>query len=156
MKKNHILIFAALSILPALSACGGGAAENSGATTPSPQAGESARRVPLPATDQAHYENMVEMLRGKVPGLEIIETAPGTIEVRIRGGNQSLQTGAGSQEPLVVIDGMPQARRAGEVLMTLNPNDVASIDVLKDVSSTAIYGTRGANGVIIIRMVRSP
>src|SRR5690606_14521872 len=50
-----------------------------------------------------------------------------------------------STEPLVVIDGL-----MGGNLNTLNPNDIQSIDVLKDASSTAIYGSRGANGVVIV------
>jgi TonB-dependent SusC/RagA subfamily outer membrane receptor len=107
---------------------------------------------------QAHYESVIEMLRGQVPGLEILEMGTGQIEVRIRGLNQSLQTDAGGasvgQQPLVVVDGVPSGRPAGEVLMALNPQDVASISVLKDVSSTAVYGTKGANGVIIVRLTR--
>jgi TonB-dependent SusC/RagA subfamily outer membrane receptor len=92
------------------------------------------------------------MLRGRVPGLEVIETSPGAIEVRIRGLNQSLQESG--QQPLVVVDGVPSSRPAGEALLALDPRDVASIEVLKDVSSTTVYGTRGANGVIIVRLVR--
>jgi TonB-dependent SusC/RagA subfamily outer membrane receptor len=109
--------------------------------------------------DRAHYESVVEMLRGQVPGLEILEPAPGRIEVRIRGMTQSLQTNAEGapvgQEPLVVVDGVPRSRPAGEVLLSLNPKDVASISVLKDLASTAIYGTKGANGVIVVRMRRT-
>lgn len=141
MVNNPLVRFGVLLALVGVSACGGGSAMEPGASSPAPRAG------------QAHYESVVEMLRGQVPGLEIIEVDGSRIEVRIRGLNQSLG-GGGSQEPLVVVDGMPQSRPAGEVLMALNPKDVASITVLKDVASTSIYGTRGANGVIIVLMNR--
>jgi TonB-dependent SusC/RagA subfamily outer membrane receptor len=152
---KQVAMWGTLAVLVALAACGGKGATNSGPFSPAPEPADQNRPSAQAGTlssGQPHYENMVEMLRGKVPGLEIIETEPGRIEVRIRGGVQSFQETM--QEPLVVVDGMAQARRAGEVLMALNPQDVASIDVLKDVSSTAIYGTRGANGVIIVKLVR--
>jgi TonB-dependent SusC/RagA subfamily outer membrane receptor len=136
-----LLSIIALSVT--IHGCAGTSDQGSSVVTPP-------ARPPAPA--EAHYENMVDMIRGKVPGLEVIETSPGIFAFRIRGGVQSLQETM--QEPLVIIDGMPQARRAGEVLMTLRPGDVASIDVLKDVSSTAVYGTRAANGVIVIKMVK--
>jgi TonB-dependent SusC/RagA subfamily outer membrane receptor len=107
---------------------------------------------------QTHYESVVEMLRGQVPGLEILESGTRSIEVRVRGMNQSLQTNADgasvSQQPLVVVDGVPSPRPAGDALLALNPQDVATITVLKDVASTAIYGTKGANGVILVRLKR--
>ena len=102
--------------------------------------------------DRSHYENVIEMIRGKAPGLHVIESSNGTIQLRIRGMNQSLQeTG---QEPLVVVDGVPSSRPAGEALMALEPQAVASIQILRDVASTSVYGTRGANGVILVRTRR--
>jgi TonB-dependent SusC/RagA subfamily outer membrane receptor len=103
-------------------------------------------------SDRSHYESVVEMLRGKAPGLEIVENSAGSIEVRIRGMTQSLREDM--QEPLVVIDGVPSGRPAGQVLLSLEPRNVASIEVLRDVSSTAVWGTRGANGVILITSTR--
>jgi TonB-dependent SusC/RagA subfamily outer membrane receptor len=135
--------------------CGGGpASEGPGGPAPATAGTREAGTVRAGAmsADRSHYQSVVEMLRGKAPGLEIIEVESGRIEVRIRGLTQSLQPT--NQEPLVVVDGMPSSRPAGEVLMTLNPRDVAGIDVLKDVSSTAVYGTRGANGVIIVTLIR--
>jgi len=129
-----------------LAGCaGGGSASSEGFSEGAVPAGSV-------ATDRSHYQSVVDMLRGRVPGLEVIETSPGAIEVRIRGLNQSLQESG--QQPLVVVDGVPSSRPAGEALLALDPRDVSSIEVLKDVSSTAVYGTRGANGVIIVRLVR--
>jgi TonB-linked SusC/RagA family outer membrane protein len=114
----------------------------------------------LPSPDQ--------MIQGKVAGVQIINNsgAPGAgTTVRIR-GNSSLRTG---NQPLYVVDGVPLDGRsarpgfgAGDLgntpdanpLNFINPADIASMEVLKDASATAIYGSRGANGVIIINTKR--
>jgi len=101
------------------------------------------------------------LLRGAAPGVQVTQSSgqPGaSASVRIRGGNSI----TGGNEPLYVIDGFPiyndntaissSAGTGGAVnaLSTINPSDIESIEVLKDASATAIYGSRGANGVIII------
>jgi iron complex outermembrane receptor protein len=97
------------------------------------------------------------LLNGKVAGLSINTSgAPGSgSEIRIRGG-ASLNA---SNDPLIVIDGLPISNQgvAGStsILSSINPNDIESISVLKDASATAIYGLRGANGVIIINTKRA-
>ena len=89
---------------------------------------------------------------GQVAGVQITQPsgAPGGgTSVRIRGSGS---LGAGN-EPLYVVDGMPYSAGLNQnlnPLLLINPNDIESINVLKDASSTAIYGSRGANGVIII------
>ncbi len=96
--------------------------------------------------------NVSQGLQGKVAGVNVTTNggAPGgAMIVRIRGNNSVI----GSNDPLYVIDGFPVAPRdIGEtnLLATLNPGDIKSIEVLKDASATAIYGSRGSNGVIII------
>ena len=85
------------------------------------------------------------MIQGKVPGVSITNTGAGdpnteaSIQVR---GVSSRSAGLG---PLIVIDGVP-----GGNLTNLNPNDIASFDILKDGAASAIYGTRGSNGVILV------
>lgn len=84
-------------------------------------------------------------LQGKTAGVQVLQnsgTPGGSISVRIRGGN-SLQ---GNNEPLYVVDGFALS----EAPNAINPNDIESIEVLKDASATAIYGSRGANGVVLI------
>lgn len=90
--------------------------------------------------------NVFEALQGKAAGVDITSSArPGTIgTVRIR-GNRSLTA---SNAPLYVVDGVPLL--SASAIETINPRDIASIDVLKDASATAVYGSRGANGVIIV------
>ena len=101
-----------------------------------------------------------QMIAGKIPGVSIISNSgqPGAgSTIRIRGGS-SLNA---SNDPLIVLDGVPldgeiQAGQkssiagAGSPLSFLNPNDIESFTVLKDASAAAIYGTRAANGVILI------
>jgi TonB-dependent SusC/RagA subfamily outer membrane receptor len=105
--------------------------------------------------ENEHFESVVEMLRSQVPGLLVTELPNGEIRLRIRGDQQTLRTDDESNQPLLVIDGMsilPSGIRGA--LRGLNPRDVESIQVLKDVSSTAIYGSRAANGVILIQLKR--
>ncbi len=90
-------------------------------------------------------ENVLSSLQGQLAGVEITTNsgAPGgELEVHIRG---AASINAGDQ-PLYVVDGIPV-----DDLNSLNPDDIESIDVLKDASSSAIYGSRGANGVILIK-----
>ncbi len=91
--------------------------------------------------------NFGEALTGQVAGLQIqqIDGTPGgeNLSIRIRGVNSITQ----SNEPLYVVDGYPMESGA---LSLLNPSNIENIQVLKDASSTAIYGSRGANGVVII------
>ncbi len=87
--------------------------------------------------------NPMEALQGKVAGLDITRTsgeAGAGVNLQLRGNRSFTASGT----PLFIIDGMP-----GDYA-TLNPNDIESIEVLKDASSTAIYGASGANGVILI------
>lgn len=93
--------------------------------------------------------NAFEALQGKAAGVDITSNQrPGEIgEIRIR-GNRSLTA---SNSPLYVVDGVPLSAGGIE---TLNPRDIESIDILKDASSTAIYGSRGANGVVLVTTKR--
>lgn len=93
--------------------------------------------------------NAFEALQGKAAGVDITSSErPGTVgSIRIR-GNRSLNA---TNEPLYVVDGVPLNSGGIE---TINPRDIESIDILKDASSTAIYGSRGANGVILVTTKR--
>ncbi|MBL7969629.1 MAG: TonB-dependent receptor [Prolixibacteraceae bacterium] len=93
-------------------------------------------QLPTMRSDQA--------LQGRAAGVSVQNTdgePGGNVTIRIRGGNSI----TGGNSALVVIDGMQ-----GGNLNTINPNDIESMEVLKDASATAIYGARGANGVILI------
>jgi TonB-linked SusC/RagA family outer membrane protein len=99
--------------------------------------GTTLREVPAP--------NISDALQGRLPGVAISQTSsqPGaTMQIRIRGTRSLTAT----NDPLIVLDGIPFPGSIGDIDM----NDVKSVDVLKDASATAIYGSRGANGVILI------
>ncbi len=85
------------------------------------------------------------MIQGKVPGVSITNTGAGDpnnqASIQIRG----VSSRAAGLGPLIVIDGVP-----GGNLTNINPNDIASFDILKDGAASAIYGTRGSNGVILV------
>lgn len=102
---------------------------------------------------QDRSSNSVEgLLQGRAAGLQVMNTSqdPGAGSViRIR-GNSSLN---GSNTPLIVVDGFPLGE-AGN-LSQINPADIASIEILKDASAAAIYGSRGANGVILVQTKRA-
>lgn len=90
--------------------------------------------------------NVLQAMSGRAPGVQVTQNtgAPGAgVSVRIRGTN-SVQ---GSNEPLYVVDGFPTS---GSNPTIINNSDIESIEVLKDASATAIYGSRGANGVVLI------
>ncbi|HPH47215.1 MAG TPA: TonB-dependent receptor plug domain-containing protein, partial [Chryseolinea sp.] len=100
---------------------------------------EQLRSVPVQSISQG--------LQGRASGVDIAQTSsrPGDNPViRIR-GNRSL---LGGNEPLIVMDGIPLPE--GSSINDFNPNDVQSIEILKDASAAAIYGSRGANGVIMV------
>lgn len=106
---------------------------------------------------QTPVTNVAQGLAARVPGVQITQNnaAPGgNISVRIRGTNSI----NGSSEPLYIIDGIQISNSGGvsdvSPLSTINPNDIESVEILKDASSTAIYGARGANGVVLITTKR--
>ena len=93
--------------------------------------------------------NIASALQGELAGVDVQSTsgAPGSsVQIKVRGAT-SINEG-GNTNPLYVVDGVPMDE--GFDLQQLNPQDIESIEVLKDASSSAIYGSRGANGVIII------
>jgi len=93
--------------------------------------------------------NITQALQGRVAGVEMSQTSskPGAeMQIRVR-GTRSLNA---SNDPLLVLDGIPFAGSLSDI----NPNTIKSIDILKDASATAIYGSRGANGVILVTTLR--
>ena len=105
--------------------------------------------------------NLISALAGKAPNVEVTSSSgdPGAgVYVRIRGANSLI----GSNQPLFVVDGVPidntsdtiESSTAGTIVtnraMDLNPNDIASVEILKGAAAAAIYGSRAANGVVLV------
>ena len=133
-------------------------------------ASKPGRREPAPATVQVGYgtqeardvnaavssasgekmrsnspRTVADMLVGRFPGVEVRQRPNGSASIRVR-GSRSFRS---DEEPLIVVDGIPQ-HGGSQSLTDLNPRDVESIEVLKDAAATAVFGSRGANGVILI------
>ncbi len=104
------------------------------------------------ALQEVPTANVISELKGRAAGVDIISnsaTPGGGGQIRIR-GNRSLATSQsasdGLDQPLLVVDGIPY----GGSINDLNPDDIVSLDILKDASATAIYGSRGSGGVILV------
>lgn len=90
-----------------------------------------------------HFEDLLE---GQVAGVQVIRHPGGGVSFRIRG----LGSINGDNEPLYVVDGMLVHVAPGRGLDWLSPGDIKRIEILKDASTTSMYGVRGANGVVVI------
>jgi len=108
--------------------------------------------VPKDRLSKLPVTNLLHTIEGSVAGVMVTQTSsvPGSsASVLVRGQN-SISAGTG---PFIVVDGIPFTG-AGGVTNDINPNDIASIEILKDASATAIYGVNGSNGVILITTKR--
>jgi TonB-dependent SusC/RagA subfamily outer membrane receptor len=139
MRAYSLVPFAVLVVL--LNACASSGTQG-GVPRDVPAAavtGEDIERTPSVPVE--------ELVMNKFPGVWITRLPDGGLSVRIRGAN-SMQS---SNEPLYIIDGSPVQPGANGGLSGISPNDIASIQVLKDAAATTMYGVRGANGVVIIK-----
>lgn len=98
----------------------------------------------------ASGESIERLLQGRVAGVVVTQTADG-IAVRIRGGTSEY----GNNEPLYIVNGMAVAAGPNGSLAGISAYDIESITVLKDAASMTMYGSRGANGVIVIKTKRA-
>ena len=103
--------------------------------------GDEMRNVPS--------QRIEDYLSSRVAGLQVYRNENGGYTIRIRG---TAKLRATDEEPLLVIDGIPvQEGGNSAALSGLDPRDISRVDVLKDASATAIYGSRGGNGVLVIK-----
>ena len=94
--------------------------------------------------------SLEQLLVARIPGLRLARAADGRVAIHVRGPS----TIVGDQEPLYVLDGIPLRSGSGGGFGGINPKDIASIELLSDPVNTAMYGVRGANGVIVITTKR--
>jgi TonB-dependent starch-binding outer membrane protein SusC len=136
-------VFAALGLtLALLAACK--SAQRAENNPPPPRADVTSEDI-----QRAPGQSIEEILKGRVAGVTVTQSQGG-ISVRIRGVTSIY----GSNEPLYVLDGVPISAGPGGSLTGIDPYDIESIEVLKDPADTALYGMRGANGVIVIKTKR--
>jgi len=130
-------------VLALLAGCK--SAQDTGSQSPPP------RRDDVTAEDieRAPGQPIEEILKGRVAGVTVTQGEGGLV-VRIRG----VSSFYGNNEPLYVLDDVPITPGPGGALKGISPYDIESINVLKDPADTALYGVRGANGVIVIKTKR--
>ncbi|MGQ0815080.1 MAG: TonB-dependent receptor plug domain-containing protein [Gemmatimonadota bacterium] len=131
------------------SACASSSAGRSQSESPEPTE-SNATTIAASEIRKTPGKSIEQLLSGRVAGVWVTET-PNGISVRIRGAT----TLSGNAEPLYVIDGLPVEPGPAGSLAGIRPSDIESIEVLKDAADTAMYGMRGSNGVIVIKMKRA-
>jgi TonB-dependent starch-binding outer membrane protein SusC len=116
-------------------------------TDPAPLVGSTSNSTVAHEESHQSFSRIEELIEGRAPGVQVLRHSDGSFALRIRG----VSSPASRNEPLIVIDGTPAMdTQSSHALAMVNPQDVLRIDVLKDAASTAFYGMRGANGVIVI------
>lgn len=128
------------------SACASGRSQRNDEPKPAPTPSGSSS-VSSKEIENQPGKPIEEILASRVSGVRVTRAADGGIAVQIRGSTSIL----GDNAPLYVVDGVPITPGPGGSLTGINPYDIASIEVLKDAASTSMYGSRGANGVIVIK-----
>jgi TonB-linked SusC/RagA family outer membrane protein len=108
--------------------------------------------VPKNRLTELPVTNVLQAVEGAVAGVTVTNTSsvPGSTPAVLIRGQNSLTANSG---PYIVVDGIPLSKTGGSI-NDINPNDIASVDILKDASAVAIYGVNGANGVILITTKR--
>ena len=140
-------VLPAAVLVATIAACAHGQREAAQTPDPSPP-----RPSTVTSEDIARQPGMSleQLLAGRIAGVRVTRAPGGGIAVQIRGPT-SLSL---SNAPLYVVDGVPIKPGPNGTLSWINPYDIESIQVLKDAADTAIYGMRGANGVIVIKTKR--
>jgi TonB-dependent SusC/RagA subfamily outer membrane receptor len=140
---------ATLSLL-VLGGCGWASQSASPAPEPAPSLKDDASTVTADDLAREADRDFQKALAGRVSGVDVSRTTGGGISIRIRNASSFY---AGTQ-PLYILDGSPITPGADGTIVGLNAHDIEYIKVLKDAPDTAIYGVRGANGVIVIKTKR--
>ena len=142
--RRLLASLAALALVA--TACGGSGGSAGQSPSPRPTTSQ-ANTVSGDDMNNTNVQSIEEYLNGRVAGLQAIRDEAGRLTLRIRG------TASAEGEPLLIIDGFQVQQGANsDALRNLNVREIARVEVLKDASQTAMYGSRGANGVVIIRL----
>jgi TonB-dependent SusC/RagA subfamily outer membrane receptor len=139
---------APVALLATLAGCTHGGRSGSG-VAPQPS---SDRTVTADDVQRNPNQPIEQILAGRVAGVDVTRTPDGGIAVHIRGATSF----SSSTLPLYVLDGQPIEPGPNGSLTGINPYDIESITVLKDAASMTMYGSRGANGVIVIKTKKPP
>lgn len=149
MGTPRTLLLGGLMVAVAASAGCGGRQKTSPMVPEQSKSQPSANASTVSSDDIARrpQESVEQLLAGKVAGVVVGRNTEGAITVRIRGATSFL----GNEEPLYILDGVAFTPGSNGALTGINPSDIESIRALKDPADLAFYGSRGANGVIVIK-----
>lgn len=136
------LLIASLFVVPAAGCSHGG-----GTRAPKPQTTADKSSVDARTVAENPGQPIEQILEGRISGVTVARTSDGGISVRVRG----VSSFNSSNEPLYVVDGTAIEPGPNGSLSGISPYDIESIKVLKDPASLTMYGSRGANGVILIK-----
>ena len=145
--RSHRRIGEGLLLAALLAGCSQGGQGSSQAPAPARQEG-SVQGATSSDIQQNPNQPIEQQLMARTPGVVVGHNSAGDLTVRIRGGSSSV---SGNNAPLYIVDGVPFSPSTDGGLSGINPNDIASIRVLKDAADITMYGIRGANGVIVIK-----
>ena len=144
MPTSFPLVLSSCLLLAATLGCASGSPAN---RAKQPAAHPDGSIVTSDDISRTPDEPIEKQLAGRVPGVVVTRMPDGGLVIRLRGASSIL----GSNAPLYIVDGIPVEAGPNGSLTGINPLDIASIEVLKDAAATAMYGVRGANGVIVIK-----
>jgi TonB-dependent SusC/RagA subfamily outer membrane receptor len=144
--RSHRRVGGRLLLAALLAGCT--SSGSGGSREPAPAQSGSVQGATASEISQTPNQPIEQQLMARFPGVVIGHTSGGDLTVRIRGGSPTL---GGNTAPLYIVDGVPFAPSTDGGLSGINPNDVSSIRVLKDAADLTMYGSRGANGVIVIK-----
>ena len=144
--RSHRRVGAPLLIAALLAGCS--SSGSGGSRAPAPAQAGAAQGATSNEINQTPNQPIEQQLMARFPGVVIGRTSGGELTMRIRGGSPTL---SGNTAPLYIVDGVPFAPSTDGGLSGINPSDVASIRVLTDAADLSMYGSRGANGVIVIK-----
>lgn len=136
-----------IALMTLVSGCAKSAEESKTQGQPAPAQAPTRDNVTADDVQRAPNVPIEQLLQSKVPGIIVTRTEDGNIAIRIRGTSSF----TGNNFPLYVVDGVVVAPGPGGSLPGINPYDIASIKVLKDATDLTMYGSRGANGVVVIK-----
>jgi TonB-dependent SusC/RagA subfamily outer membrane receptor len=134
-------------LVPALAAALLAACASSPKDPQAPAPSSTRNTISGEQLQQSPGEPIEKTLASRSPGVTIGRASDGSLSVRIRGGSSV----SGNNEPLYILDGTPFTPGPSGALTGINPYDIESIKVLKDPAELSMYGSRGANGVIVIK-----
>jgi TonB-dependent SusC/RagA subfamily outer membrane receptor len=146
------LVHAGLLFLVVAACSGRGKSEGVAPARPSGQPSEEASTISAADITRTPNESFEQYLQGRVAGVVVSRSPDGGIAVRVRGATSFNN----DSQPLYILDGIPFAPGLNGALSGINPYDIESIRVLKDPADLAMYGSKGGNGVIVIKTKRPP